>query len=391
VNREDLKLSMEQIKPDEMAEERMLANIMRSFEKGRKRGMEFRKYKKLIPALALAVVIAGSVLAYDMLGNKNANPPGEYNAVGDAAVDSAAGREDMVAPLLNQFQLDGRHYILLPDDLKREYGLPAEIGDGDIGSKIAAITASPDPSLTGSEVYSYLPAGGEAVVAVKKDGGYQLFRFFTFESYNNNRDEDAAAYLKLYGIKGAEDIGKVQIIAHSEQSKLEGLIDIRGEITDPVEIAKFYGHYSVLKNAADKYFEALFGYKPADNGNSSSVEVDIAVPDPAIPPDAPPDAPDRIVSHQGETPSMDEPVSSGGGQDMNMDMGDIGPETGLWDSGSTQPSQGSAGNALADMVTVRIYNQNGIFYDTPYYRNIRFLSRYEVSEQFAAFLEGYME
>lgn len=49
-------------------------------------------------------------------------------------------------------------------------------------------------------MYRYMPAGGEAVVAVKRETGYQLFRFFAFESYLNNQDEDTRDYLELYGI-----------------------------------------------------------------------------------------------------------------------------------------------------------------------------------------------
>ena len=33
---------------------------------------------------------------------------------------------------------------------------------------------------------------------------------------------------------------------------MEGKLNIVGEITDPAEIERFYGYYSVLKNASDK-------------------------------------------------------------------------------------------------------------------------------------------
>lgn len=51
--------------------------------------------------------------------------------------DQAAGmgREDAVAPLLDQFRIDDRHYILLTDDLRKEFGLPDTISDGDIGRR----------------------------------------------------------------------------------------------------------------------------------------------------------------------------------------------------------------------------------------------------------------
>jgi hypothetical protein len=46
------------------------------------------------------------------------------------------------------------------------------------------------------------------------------------------------------------------------------------------------------------------------------------------------------------------------------------------------------GNALGNPITIRIYNKNGIYYDSVYYRNIGFISRYEVGEEFAAFLSA---
>jgi hypothetical protein len=44
------------------------------------------------------------------------------------------------------------------------------------------------------------------------------------------------------------------------------------------------------------------------------------------------------------------------------------------------------GNALENAITIRIFNKNGIYFDAVYYRNIGFMSRYEISEEFAAFI-----
>lgn len=378
--------------------------------------MKLLKYKKTFITLAFVVVIAAGLLIYNMLkGNLNVNLPSGNNASDD--VDF--GREDFAAPVLNQFQIDGRHYIILSDDLKTEFGLPDSVNESDIGPKIADIKVSPDKSLIGSEVYGYIPAGGESVVAVKKDNEYQLFRFFVFESYNNNQDEDAIEYLKVYGIEKADDIAKIQFISHSEQSKLQGITDIAGEITKRDEIAAFFGYYSVLKNSSDKYFERLFNYSGAGSGNKG-VEVDIAAPDKQGLPDSagsgvtapdyightedlPPDvAPDKndiaedmplIVSDNIESDaasnSNDTPLSSGasaasGSSRGMMDMGDTG-------AGTVEGARGSVGDALADPVTIRIYTNSGIYYDTVYYKNIGFISRHEISKEFADFINGYLD
>lgn len=401
MRREELKASFDNIKPDEYATKRMLDNILS--HTGKEKKMAKYNFRKVVPALTMAVVIAGSLLFYRMLpmtNEDNLSPP-QTELVSDSAA-----REDMAAPLLNQFQMGDRHYFIMSDDMKTEYGLPAEINENDIGEKIAKITKGADQSLIGCEVYFYKPAGSEAVVAVKKDDSYQLFQFLSFESYNNNQDEDTIEYLKLYGINKAEDIAKIQFIVHSEQSKLEGRLDIRSEITDLGEIARFYDYYSVLKNSSDKYFERLYNHRPG-NVPGIDVEIDIQAPDVAPPdttaPEAAPDAIDPVKYVPRTLPetqaqiaedmplvreeysSADTPVSSNEGM---IDMGDTVSNTG---AGSVAPSRGSGTDALAGPVTIRIYNQNGVYFDTYYYRNIGFISRFEISQEFADFLQGYIK
>jgi hypothetical protein len=398
VKKEEFKSSLSKIEPDQAAERRMLNNILS--HSGKEQKMKFN-YRKAIPALGLAIVIAGSILAYDIMQGKDTVPSPDF-----LPGEAADAREDMAAPLVNQFQIEDKHYILLFDDLRAEYGLPLRIDESDIGSKITTITNSVDPSLIGSEVYRYEPAGSEAVVAVKKDDSYQLFKFFNFESYNNNQDEDAVEYLKIYGIDSAEDIAKVQFIVYSEQSKIEGRLDVRGELTSRDEIAEFYRYYSVLKNSSDKYFERLFNYKP-DGNQGIDIEVDagVDIPDQTrpMPPDAVQDivhpnpgsidpAPDHIgyaedmplvnsVDAQNETvESRSTPNDEPKGM---MDMGNADPAM-----GATSSSQGSTGNALADPVYIRIYNNSGIYLETIYYKNIGFISRHEINKEFADFLEG---
>ncbi|NMA66751.1 MAG: hypothetical protein GX957_11025 [Clostridiaceae bacterium] len=434
MRKEDLKASFDKIKPDKTAEIRMLNKILS--HSGKEKNMARFNFRKAVPALAMAFIVAGGLFIYKMLPNANPTP-------GETPLNSRedmASTEDMVAPLLNQFQIDGKHYIFISDELRIEYGFPDEISENDIGYKITTITKGPDQSLIGSEVYYYLPAGSEAVVAVKKDMQYSLYKFFTFESYNNNQDEDAVEYLKLYGINKAEDIAKIQFIVHSEQSKLEGGLDIRSEITDKNEITQFYDFYSKLKNSSDKYFDRLFNYQPRTQPNTS-VEIDPAVPgfiapdniatpvapdyigpevivepvepdavpdiapnkgsfEPAIGPGVASDTPKRTTRepvpqsnqvHIAEdliTDSVtagDTPVTSGQHQGM-MDMGGTSSNGGA----SVALSQGSAVHALDNPVIIRIYNQKGIYYDSYYYRNIGFISRYEISQEFIEFLNNYI-
>lgn len=397
MKREELVTSFDKIGPDKVTERRMFDNILSHSGKEKKMAFDFRR---AIPALGLAIAIAGGILAYDLAGGRKLIPAPEY------AIDNGSGAsEDMVAPLLNQFELDGRHYILMSDDLRTEFGFPQQINESDIGEKITTITTSVDMSLIGSEVYYYKPAGSEAVVAVNKGNEYMLFKFFTFESYNNNQDEDAIEYLKLFGINNAEDIAKVQFIVYTERSKLDGKPEILEELTGRDEISRFYDYFSVLKNSSDKYFERLFGFAPVESGKKE-VGIDMPVQIDPVAPDAPDSntvypvaPPESAVSHpgfsgyaddmpltgSGQTPVVDStrPISGNGSTGM-MDMGEPGTITG----GTTPAHQGAAGNALADPVMIRIYNQNGVYLETVYYKNIGFISRYEINEEFADFIES---
>lgn len=403
MKKEELRDSFDRIRPDEAAKRRMLDNILNQYERKKRIYMPFG-LQRAVPALAVVVIIAGGLLTFNLAGRYNNNlSNGNKPGVADYSRDV---QEDAVAPLLNQFQFGNRYYILLTDDLRKDFGLPSSIDESDIGEKIGDITASVDSSLIGVEIYSYIPAGCEAVVAVKKDNEYRLFRFFSFESYNRNQDEDAAEYLKLFGIKTSDDIAKIQFIGYSEQGKIQGYTDIIAELTGRDEIADFYKFYSVLKNSSDKYFETLFNFRSQYTGD---VEVDYAVPDNMDPELTAPDrtggaadvmhdiiterermAEDLPLATDGNSSSVrsaDTPVTdrpSSPGYPNMVDTGNTG-------SGEVQPSQGSAGYALENWVTIRIYNRKGIFYDSPYYRNIGFISRYEVNEEFREILEGYIK
>mgnify|MGYP000610054929 FL=1 len=407
MRKEDLKASFDKITPDEFAERRMLNNILN--HSGKENKMAMFNFRKAIPVLGLVVVILGSLLFYKILPDNNGVPP-----VTDSQTDLAS-REDMAAPLLDQFRIDDRNYVLMSDDLRIEYGFPAEITSDYIGDKITTISDTSNPKLKGKEVYRYIPAGCEAVVVVKDSDIYSLFRFFTFDSYNNNQDEDAIEYLKLYGINKAEDIAKVQFIYHTEQSKLDGILNVTGEITGADEIARFYEFYSKLKNSSDEYFEKLFNYRnemiqnqgveidpalppdavltPAEPGATGRIAVSAANPDAVqdIVPQQASDMPVRVAEPADAAKDLplpvsenDMPISSG----ASPGMGNVSSES---RGEATAPAQGIGTNALGDPVTIRIYNKHGVFLETYYYRNIGFISRYEISNEFADFLNNYIK
>lgn len=378
MRKEDLKKSFDNLNPSELSTKKMLNKILNhSDDKSKSSFLKSFNFRKAIPALAL-VLIAGSLLTYSLIPKNGDNPLLPRVAIADVA---ELGRDDIgIMPLLNQFQMDNKHYILMSDEQIAEFKLSKIVKQSDIGEKLTTITTSIDKSLKGSDVYRYIPTGGEAIVVVKKDNKYKLFSFFAFESYNNNQDEDVSAYLKLYGINRAADIAKVQFIARTEQAKVKGVLDIKGEIAETAKIKEFYDFYSIIKNSSDKYFKKLFNEKTKVNPSppeSKEIPPDYVAPAVDLPANtSTTDKPEHAVDTSKENPSsnVEEPVK--------VDEGKSGQ--------STEPSQGNVGDALFNSVTIRIYNQSGIYFDAEYYPNIGFISRHEVNDAFAKFLKDYI-
>lgn len=433
MRKNDIKKSFDKVEPDDLATNKMLNNVLSYSNK--KEQSSFRSVnsmrkiniKRAIPVLALVLVVTGSLVAYNLIpknndaqtselaGNAKNNNTSEVGT--DAGAKAEVGRdagaktkddasseakdnasaeakddigntEGMILPITNQFRIDNKHYIIMSDEMKQEFDFSCEISSGDVGEKIAVISDTPDESLNGCEVYSYVPAGGNAVVVVKQNAEYKLFKFLNFESYNNNRDEDAIEYLKLYGINSAADISKIQFIGYSEQSKLEGKVDLRGEIKDQKEIEAFYNYYSIMKDSSEKYFNKLFNYigvVPEDKTDIKADDFDI---------------PDEIVALYQDVFSEQQAIGGTESEvyyvDNDFDRPEIASEpVDMIDpdntsSGSTEPSQGSAGEALSGQVTIRIYSKSGVYFNAEYYPNMGFISRHEVGEGFAQFLDKYI-
>jgi hypothetical protein len=408
MKREELRRAFDSIGPSREAEKRMLNNIL--YKSGKAREEKTRpsfSFRKAVPVLAIAlVVVAGIALWGIATGNLTGRNADDGRLIANDSIGSGPGREDAVYVLKDQFQLGERHYILLRDEQRKEYGLPGTISDGDIGDKIAVISTSVDESLVGLEVYRYIPAGGEGVVAVKREDSWQLFRFLSFESYINNKDEDARAYLELYGIYSADDIEKILFIGHSERAKLENRMEILAELTDMDRIKTFYDYYSAIPDSSERYFDKLFGNTGSDHGG----EYVDAVPDPAMPeksdrvvPPVLPDYRDGVIYDMPVAPdytgqdAVPDPSGNYGTEPANAadDLaGRTSAKSGVQPGyqGETSASySGSVGSdALGNPITIRIYNRSGVYLETVYYPNMGFISRHEVNDEFAAFLRGCM-
>ena len=384
---EDIRRALDNIEPDEFATRRMLNNILQYKEK-RNGGiwMRAKSLRRVIPLALVLVLVVGTTVSYQLIRkDKSDYTRSEQRFTGEAMAEDSIINEDAIAKVENQFQLDEKHYTILLDDHRKDFGFSKNIKEEEIGELIASITKSVDQKLIGKEVYEYLPAGGKAVVAVKRDKGYELFKFFSFDSYMENKDEDAVDYLELHGIYDAKDIDKVQFIKISDRGKVEGYTDIAVTIDQREDVEKFYNYFSQLKDSSKEYFDQLYNYSNIDKGN---IEPVIDLPRESIPADAP----DTPVSSGQTEPAIIDTITDikerGVGVDSITSNGSSEPVTG---AGKTiEPSAGRAGNALNDSMIVRIYNKQGVYMETIYYPNINFMSRFKVNEDFANFMKNFL-
>lgn len=362
----------ENLKPSYGAKQRMLENVMNSSND--KAPSIFMYAKRAIPLLILVFVFGGTLIFYNF--NKR-----NYINEELSTEDDAIGMIDNIARVTNQFKIENKTYNILSEDEKSEFKFPSTIDEKDIGDKLTTITTSVDEKLKGKEVYRYLPAGCDGVVAVKLDNEYKLFKFFWFDSYINNQDEDTKAYLKLYGINNAEDILKIQFITYSEEANIQGKVNIMSEITARDKILEFYNYYSVIKNSSDSYFNKLYNYK----GSRTQVMPEVKNEPKELPPDYKDNKNSSDASTFIDSDKAKDPQASIQ-TDIIMDTGEVK------DAPSSIPgSEGFVGDALGNSVTIRIYNQKGVYFSSEYYPNISFISRHEVNEDFKKFLDEYVK
>jgi len=404
MKQEDIKKSLDQIELDDKVRQKMIDNILKyKIQKSEIKYVKKRNFRFALSVFAFVLVVVGSVAGYNLLNNGRLEDNWALSIGGGIATENNTNsiQENMMAVVNNQFMMEDMYYTLLPDALKADFVFPESISEKDVGKKITTISTTVDPNLMGCEVYEYLPAGSLAVVAVKINNVYKLFNFFNYESYINNKDEDTTMYLNLYGIHSAEDIAKIQFIGHSEESKIAGRAELISEPNDYEKIAEFYDYYSVMKDSSIKYFDKLMKYKALNINNSVPVNAsDIFydtgnfVVDSETTSDGTSTSGSTNTSPIGITSISSSGSISPSGSISTSPSGSTSTTTSgsTSSSGSTSTSGsiGSVDDALSDSVTIRIYNQYGVFYETEYYPKIGFISRHEVSDEFANYLKDYI-
>ena len=327
MTRETLWNSLDRITPDEKTVSRIWDTILHASAPAAPKKAE-RRVQKWVAAAALFCILVGGALYLGNAAGLLPTPSTENSFVSNSSSIESAQVTD-------EFVWDGKTYCAASNSF--DGNLPAVVSSQEAGPQLGVIQSSADVSLIGCPIFQYAPLGCDAVLIVQRNSRYEVFTFHTFQAYEQNSDVDAQEYLSLYGIQGADGIVKVELLTP------EGAL--LHTFASPEEIQQFYGEYAALKDSSEEYFASLdITHSPSEPGDS----IIYKIADSTAPQELDPDA-------------------------------------------DTRTSPGSPGtNALANSIQIRIHAVNGLYYDTPYYPNIQFLSRYRVSDSFAAMLELYL-
>lgn len=319
-----LKRAIDSIRPDASAKNTMLRTILAS--PSPKKPVSLHPVSALLAVFCL-MVIAGFLVWFSTLLQIPADT--------SIASPSPSTSQAELAVITNEFEWDGRCYIKSTGT----EGIPQTADPSQIGANLTTIQNSIDTSLIGCDVYEYLPTACNAVVAVLRNGIYEIFTFRSFESYDSNTDEDANTYLLLYGIFSPDDLKKIEIFDFSFLPGSSDPATAALTITDPDDLKEFYELFSILEDSSDLYFQQLDMHGPDSSVLSSQIS----------------------------------PASSGT----------------VTSSGNDSPSQPGT-TALDNGKQIRIYAANGLSFETWYYPNIGFLSRYQLSRDFISWLESHI-
>ena len=261
---------------------------------------------------------------------------------------SGATSETYVVAAEDRFIVEGKIYTeVLPgnaDWMGKPF--PSVVPEKDLGEPAGTIEGGGE--LNGKTAYVYAPGESQALLAVERDGEYRLYVFYMFVSYEENGEEDAADYLKVYGVESAQDFVSVELI----QYPADGVERSLGVLSER-ETEEFYDMFSNLKDGSAAYFKALSSY----DGETNSVE----------------DTEEESGVSTSSTLGVEIQTQQGAGEE----------------GGTASFSPGSEGShALDDSVCVRITVPSGLMMEFWYYPRIGFLSRYAATPELQEFLES---
>lgn len=193
-----------------------------------------------------------------------------------------------------------------------------------LGEKIGMVEESFNLDLVGSEIYKHTAYPSENIIIVKHNNDYMVFAFENFTTYMYD-NQDKDATAYLELYNINSALDIKELKIYTYKDDMS--IELINDITDQKVIEEFYQGYRMLKNSSDKYFEIL-------NNETFSMKV-------------------------GEE------------SDYN-----------------TSSMIGSSAITLADNTKIRVCLENSIYFDLEFYPYINFISRYELSNDFASFIKS---
>lgn len=340
MNQNDLITSLNKIKPELGADERMLRRVL-AYQPPKHTTVRF--VTPYAAAAALLCLVAIGLFAFPW---SNSLPMTPVTSDGGAISSNSE-----IAVALESFVFDGKRYSKLTNETLSEMGIQQPSGEKELGALLGTLDAGEGSTLSGSKIYAYPPLSAPAVVVVEKNGGYELFLFSSFTAYEENSDEDAADYLSVYGIKSADDLSKVEVYTYPTATS-----EVLSHTLKKEEQDIFYDGFSKLKNASGAYFKTL-GITSSESregawqefSDSSTVRYEFVPSNDAL---------SAASSKNGDKPS------------------------------NAASYEGSAGGKLEGGIRLNIIAKNGLSFDMWFYPRIGFLSRFQPQGEFLEFLNN---
>ena len=166
------------------------------------------------------------------------------------------GGQDPVTDIA-ALEFNGKFYeaVDIPEVLEK-YGLPGKITADMAGRQLSYLKSDGGAGYvctaleTGMELYEYVPAVCDGVLLLRDGDQWFAALFCNFYQFDSNTSTELTELYRVYGIESAADIASITEMGKGSKH------EIGTPVTDPDEIAEFYGMTIALWSYGNDDFQA---------------------------------------------------------------------------------------------------------------------------------------
>lgn len=251
---DSLKQAFERLTPSDTQKEAMLRQVL---AQGRRR-IRRPVWIGVVSSAAAVFLLAAGCFGYALLSGTLPSAK-DLNMAGTAGEGMETAQPELALEETDEVLVKGRIYSLR-EDLRESLNYPEFVAEEELGEAWAAQWRHTS-GVSQTTAYWYPKAPGETAVALEQpDGRYRLYLFENFTSYEENGEEDMAAYAAVYGLHSAYDLAEVRIQGENGQEAAIG---------DPGWLSRFFEEYVGLTEDAEGYFSQLSGGGESSQGEDS--------------------------------------------------------------------------------------------------------------------------